>query len=276
MLHQGLTNHSHNLYPASLRLDYREGNLRRLGKAERLSSGALRLRANMTRTGVLEYDTGNEYRSPEEVFDPESLASLRSAPVVVGHPPSGEVTLDTWRQLSVGHVESVEQDGQFVSGTIIITDPNTIDLLESGRLSELSPGYTAKVLPQAGFGPDGKRYTGAQAFIRYNHIALLEEGMGRSGSEVRVRTDSRLSARAVAAGFTESDLAILEGLARFAEAGGWNQPAPRTDGVVFPLSPEEVQALLRLARIPRVQTIVMERAQRLIQEEEQRLSEQGA
>jgi hypothetical protein len=139
----------------SLRLDYRQGNLRRLGKAERLSSGALRLKANMTRTGVLEYDTGNEYRPPEEVFSPESLASLRSAPVVIGHPPSGEVTLDTWKSLSVGHVEEVHRDGQFVSGTIIITDPHTIDMLERGDLSELSPGYMSGVERRTGMGPEG-------------------------------------------------------------------------------------------------------------------------
>lgn len=244
----------------SLRLDYREGNLRRLGKAERLSSGALRLKANMTRTGVLAYDTGDEYRPESEVFAPESLASLRSAPVVVGHPPSGEVTLDTWKELAVGHVESVYRDGQFVSGTIIINDPDTIDMLESGELSELSPGYTAKTEWGSGKGPDGKPFTSTQRFIRYNHIALLPDGMGRSGREVRVRTDSRLTARAIAAGWTEADVAALESIGRLAAAAGWGS-ASRTDtrGVTaVRLEPGEAQALLGLARLPMVAAMVMD------------------
>lgn len=257
MLHVNSSNTHTSHHPLSLRVDYREGNLRRLGKAERLSSGALRLRANMTRTGVLEYATGNEYRPPEEVFDAESLASLQSAPVVIGHPPSGEVTLDTWSE-AVGHVESVERNGSFVSGTLIIRDPRTIEMLEGGHLVELSPGYTARVERQDGKGPDGKPFAGVQKFIRYNHLALLPEGMGRSGSEVRVRTDSRLSARAIAAGWTDADLAVLENVSRLAVKAGWGN-APRTDarGHV-PFEPEEVQALLTLARLPAVEAMVMD------------------
>lgn len=274
-----LSSHTYGHAP-SLRLDYREGNLRRLGKAERLSSGALRLKANMTRTGVLEYDTGDEYRPESEVFAPESLASLRSAPVVVGHPPSGEVTLDTWKELAVGHVESVYRDGQFVSGTIIINDPDTIDMLEGGELSELSPGYTAKMEWGAGKGPDGKPFASTQRLIRYNHLALLPDGMGRSGREVRVRTDSvslRQRAIAVLGSEREADAFSRElgQLAALAKAAGWGETSNRSDAVPFSLTAEEVQALMRLARIPQVQVIALQGAARRERDEQQALNERG-
>jgi len=246
------------LHAPALRLDYREGNHRRLGKAERLSSGAIRVRANMTRAGVLDYEGGlREYRPPDEVFAPESLASLKSAPVVLGHPPGGEVTLDNWKALAVGHVENVGREGEFVTGTLIISDPHAIELLERGDLSELSPGYVSKLEMRKGTSPEGESFNRIQRGILYNHLALLPAGMGRSGSNVRVRLDSMsLRERAIAAGWTEEDFVALSEVADFVQGA-----VPRADssGSGFEqLTDEEVQALLALGETPLVRTKILE------------------
>ncbi len=271
-----LTTHSnHNADPSLIRhLDYRTAR-GRLDKLERLESGSLRVPARMTRTGVLRYDGGVlEYRPPEEVFDAESLASLRSAPVTIHHPPGGEITLDTWKQFAVGHVESVRREGQFIAGDLIISDPQAIQMLESGQLVELSPGYGSRVDNREGVSPQGEAFNRVQRHIRYNHLALLPAGSGRSGSEVRVRTDSVLSARAIAAGWTPDDLRMLQELdfSSLSSALAKLAPAMRGDAkkVTVPLSPIEVRDLLALSRVSAVEAMFIEEGLSL-REERQKL-----
>jgi hypothetical protein len=63
-----------------------------IGKFEVTPEGFLRIPAAVTRVGVFNYKQPDgsvirELRLPEEVFNPDSLSSLKSIPITNDHPP---------------------------------------------------------------------------------------------------------------------------------------------------------------------------------------------
>lgn len=197
----------------------------------RTPQGGIRARARCTRSGVLPYEMPDgsirlEWRPPDEVFDPASYQTLWDAPITVQHPDSGEVDASTYRAETVGHVCSdvVPEANEFLAGHVVIQDESTVRLTLGGHLKEFSPGYTAKldmtpgVVP-AGMPDAGKPYHCIQRFIRYNHLAELAPGQGRSGPEVAIRLDSRgnqigpLTPKDKTMELTPEELAALKSLA---------------------------------------------------------------
>jgi hypothetical protein len=168
----------------------------RIDRLERIGE-RLRVDGRLSRTGIQIYSDGvggnrREYRPPEEVFSDSSLKSLRSIPITVQHPPSGMVTGDNFRRLSVGHVgDDVRQDddGIHVMGSLWVMDAQTIKKIESKELTELSVGYWASLEEQAGTTPDGQKYDAIQRNIEGNHLALLKTGQARGGKTVRMILD---------------------------------------------------------------------------------------
>lgn len=155
--------------------------------------------ASIARTGVQVYQdasgkTVREYRPADEVFAPASLATLGSIPVTIGHP--GRVDSKNWRKFSVGHVTDAEPKRRADGGTdwldtsIVLQDGDTLDAVEAGKLVEVSMGYTADVVTESGTSPDGQLYDAVQRNIRFNHLALLEDGRARAGRGARIRLDS--------------------------------------------------------------------------------------
>jgi hypothetical protein len=155
----------------------------------RLTTGGIRVGARLTRAGVFEYEGGQrrELRPAAEVFRPDSLATLRGAPVTVGHPPMA-VTAATWRAEAVGHVgDDVRRDGDFVRASLVIHDEAAAKRVEARELVELSCGYRLDEVEEApGIAPDGTRYDAVQVGMSYNHVALLAPGEGRAGPQVRI------------------------------------------------------------------------------------------
>lgn len=149
--------------------------------------------ARMTRVGVLTYrqpdgSIRKEFRPPEEVFHPDSLASLAHATVTDDHP--AKVTRDNWQKVAIGHVAGqVHQDGKFVAGDIHINHGPAIDKAQAEQLAELSCGYQCRLDPTPGMF-EGEPYDAVQRDIRYNHLAAGPVGWGRAGGEVRMRMDS--------------------------------------------------------------------------------------
>jgi hypothetical protein len=171
----------------------------RLDRAKRTGAGGARVPASVARTGVQSYtdERGNvvrEYRPPEAVFAPASLDTLGSIPVTVGHPPEG-VNPRNYRQLSVGHVSDAPSgrraDGplEWLDTAVVVHDADALRKVESGELAEVSMGYLADVIPEAGIAPDGQHYDAKQTNIRFNHLALLKDGHARAGSGARLRLD---------------------------------------------------------------------------------------
>jgi hypothetical protein len=131
-----------------------------------------------------------EFRPPEEVFNPESLASLAGAPLTIGHPRGGVVTASNWSALTKGHVgDSITPDGNFVSAPVRVQDAETCNRVDAGDYPEMSCGYTADMDDTPGEW-EGQKYDCIQRNIRYNHLALLPRNTSRAGPEVGIRLDS--------------------------------------------------------------------------------------
>src|SRR5690606_1327700 len=148
-----------------------------------------------TRVGVFVYQlpAGNvrrELRLPEEVFNADSLASLKLAPVTDLH-VEDMVTPENWRYLAVEHVaEYVTQDGSHVLASLVVQDAEAIRKIDDGERRELSCGYhcTLEMTPGE---YNGEPYDAIQRGIVYNHVALGPEGWARGGSTCALRLDSQ-------------------------------------------------------------------------------------
>jgi hypothetical protein len=158
----------------------------------------LRVDGYLSRTGTQEYSDGYggtriEYRPPDEVFDDDSLFSLRGMVLTDGHPPREMVDGANWRKYQVGHVgDDVAQadDGRHVSASVWVIDAKTQRRVLDGELTELSVGYYARLDETPGVSPEGERYDAVQRGIRGNHLALLKDGQARAGSSARLRLDA--------------------------------------------------------------------------------------
>jgi len=120
--------------------------------AQFTAEGFLRVDARLTRTGVFTYgdaegNTWGELRSPEEVFDGDSLRSFEMVVLTDDH-PQDFVDASNVKEVQVGHVGTdVRKDGDYVIASIVITDPQVIRSIADGKV-ELSCGYTAQVIKE--------------------------------------------------------------------------------------------------------------------------------
>jgi uncharacterized protein len=173
----------------ALRFDYR-----RLDGIATTPQGGLRVPATLTRSGVFEYrktdgSITRELRHPDEVFHKDAVESFANAPLSIGHVAT--ITPDNWKEVAVGHVVGTpKQDGKFLAGDCHIMRRDAVSRVQSGELQELSCGYEVDIDPTPGTW-NGERYDAVQRNIRGNHVALLPEGAGRAGPDVRLRTDGK-------------------------------------------------------------------------------------
>lgn len=161
----------------------------RIDAHEKLPSGFLRVRGNLTKTGVFPYQFGSEtvreLRPAEQVFRADSLDTLLGAPVTIDH-PANFVGVENASHLSVGTVIRVDRADPYVAGVMQITDAKAIAMVEAGILVEVSLGYSADPVEHA----DSNVADFVQTNINYNHAALGPQGWGRLGSDVSLRLDS--------------------------------------------------------------------------------------
>jgi hypothetical protein len=147
-------------------------------------------RAKITRTGVFDYGENNkQLRPPEEVFDPESLNSLNNAPLTLLHPHEEQITPENFRNYVIGNVVSgtVRQDGYYVIADVLVADADALELINTGKIVELSAGYDAIEDDVSGIYGDNEPYDKIQRKIRYNHLSLVPEG--RAGPDCRIYLD---------------------------------------------------------------------------------------
>lgn len=144
----------------------------------------------VTTTGIFEYANSDgsvrrELRLPEEVFDPDSLASYAGKPVIVTH-DAGLVTKDNVSDEAIGTILTPGyRDGDSVRAKIVIHDT---DEMKRSRLKELSLGYNLDLDETPGEW-QGQHYDAIQRNIRINHLALVQEA--RAGNTARLNIDSR-------------------------------------------------------------------------------------
>lgn len=156
--------------------------------------GFLRAPARISRVGVYAYAEADgrivrELRLPEDVFEPDSIASFRMLPITDGHPEAGAVTAENARELQRGHLGEnvgIEED-RFLSVNVLITDAALVGKVTSGDAVELSAGYKCGIVEGAGTHEEFGEYDRRQVQIRGNHVAVV--ATGRAGPEVRLRLD---------------------------------------------------------------------------------------
>jgi uncharacterized protein len=154
--------------------------------------GFLKGRACVTNIGVFPYKFADghieyELRHPEDVFEQESMDSLRMKTVTNNH-PSVMVTADNIKDYQVGNLGNNPAGWDNIHLTIdmIIQDKATIDEILRGK-RELSCGYTADLADESGVWL-GMPYTKRQKNIRYNHVAVVDSA--RAGEAARIKLDS--------------------------------------------------------------------------------------
>lgn len=165
----------------------------RLAKAKPGAVG-VHVPGTIVTTGILTYTKADgtvtrELVPAETLRDPDSLASLRGAPVTIAHPSGGRmVTPETFRRDVVGSVIDPRFDGDRITAELAIQDAEAMRRVDTGELVELSAGYTVMIDPTPGT-HRGQRYDGIQKSRRYNHLALLGAGQARAGRDASLRLD---------------------------------------------------------------------------------------
>lgn len=134
----------------------------------------------IARTGIQWYRRDGkdvaEYRPPEEVFSPQSLASFVGRPLTIDH-PSFMVRSDNVRHVVVGTILGEPwRDGENLRARVVVHDKRAVDLIERGLKAELSVGYTVETEQVAGVTPEGAHYDAIQRNIRCNHLSIVTRG----------------------------------------------------------------------------------------------------
>jgi hypothetical protein len=151
------------------------------------TNGFLKVSGFAAKTGVLEYQSQNEYVPADTLFSEDSMNGLRGVPVTLGH-PSDAVTPKNYRGLSVGTVISVAKtDSGVLEVELSIADESAIDKIKGGTI-ELSCGYNVEIVRVAGR-YDNTDYQVIQRNRIYNHIALVDHG--RAGSRCKLNLDNK-------------------------------------------------------------------------------------
>lgn len=171
-------------------------------KMRRTPQGGLRGPAAVSRVGVFAYrhDSGpkkgqivREYRPAEEVFHPDSLATLDQAPITDRHPSEGDGLLnrDNTTRLSKGQVTNIHHDETHVLSDAVIQEGKLVDAVLTGKYRDFSPGYVCKMDWTPGVW-NGQPYDVVQRGIKYNHVAILPPNGGRQGPTVALRFDAAI------------------------------------------------------------------------------------
>jgi hypothetical protein len=163
-----------------------------IAKFEKTPSGGVRIPGAVARVGVLEYPWGNELVVADELFKEDSVNTLNSAPITLAH-PKARVTPETWQAVSIGHASRARGDESHLVADVLVLRRDAIEGIESGKLKELSCGYSCDIEHTSGEF-EGKRYDAIQRNRKYNHVALGPENWGRAGSSVALRLDSNNNA----------------------------------------------------------------------------------
>lgn len=160
------------------------------------SQGFLVADATVTRTGVFDY-TGiggvKEFRPEGEVFNEDSMESLKLIPVTLKH-PSEMVSVDNVKELQIGTTgDTIHRDGDFLACRLVITDKNLVKEIQDRHDTglgnyEISLGYKCDVDPIPGEF-NGETYDAIQSNIQYNHLSLV--ATGRAGRDARLRLDQK-------------------------------------------------------------------------------------
>lgn len=162
------------------------------------TTGFLKAPVTLARVGVQHYmglelgiadramDKIGVFRPSDEVFHSDSLTSFENMVITDDH-PSRPVTVDNVKELQVGQVSNIKNDGTTISGIATITDKDIIKKIQDGK-SEVSVGYGHELRKESGQ-YQGQDYEFVQTDIRGNHLAVVQAG--RCGPSCKITTDDK-------------------------------------------------------------------------------------
>lgn len=194
--------------------------------------------AVITRTGIFKYKKAdgsivNELRHPHDVFDANSLASLRMLPIALMHPPEAFITVQNAKDRQIGQTgENVRIDRDVVIVPIKITHADAIKEIEKG-IRDISMGYTVQHDDLDGGMWENEKYDYKQINIRYNHLAVVPDG--RAGV-------ARLNLDATDAIMTDEESTKQSGGTEMADDKK-QLPKVVIDSISYEASPEVINAL---------------------------------
>ena len=208
--------------------------------------GYFRDRPIVTSCGIFEYHLADgsvrrELRLPEHVFDPQSLASYKSKPVIITH-DAGTIDKNNVEREIIGTILSEGyKDGEDVRVEIVIHDT---DAMKRCGLRELSLGYELDLDETPGTW-NGEPYDAIQKNIRVNHLALVDKA--RAGDQARLNTDGldNLTGGKIpmAEAKTALDAGVAASIARFKA-----RRAKRLDGAGDPNKKKTPEELVQMVK----------------------------
>ena len=208
--------------------------------------GYFRDRPIVTSCGIFEYHLADgsvrrELRLPEHVFDPQSLASYKSKPIIITH-EAGTIDKNNVEQEIIGTILSEGyKDGEDVRAEIVIHDT---DAMKRSGLRELSLGYELDLDETPGTW-NGESYDAIQKNIRVNHLALVDKA--RAGDQARLNTDGldNLTGGKIpmAEAKTTLDAGVAASIARFQA-----RRAKRLDGAGDPNKKKTPEELVQMVK----------------------------
>lgn len=178
--------------------------------------GFLKVPAVVGKVGVVKYlqpdgSIRAEFRPPEELFAPASLATLGLVPATMRHPSRDMLPLtpENVRAHEVGSVgDNIVQDGDKLIATVVIRNKKAIELAK--RTPGVSPGYYRELEYSPGE-YNGERYQYVQRNIRYDHLAVCEP-MPRGGSDVSLMLDGVEAASLKEKRNVEEETVVINGV----------------------------------------------------------------
>lgn len=117
------------------------------------------------------------YRSPEELFSPETIGSFEGKPVTNNH-PSNNLDVSTVAMIKRGHAQNIRREGDFLLADLFIDDAGLISEIRENLKREVSCGYDCLWVPTA----EGQY---EQRNIIGNHVAVVPSG--RAGTRVAIQ-----------------------------------------------------------------------------------------
>lgn len=129
------------------------------------------------------------YRSPDEVFHKDAIASMAHRPITIDHPPV-PVTSENVRDYQVGITDGeIMRDGEFARIPMLIMDAEAIRAVTGGK-REISQGYGCVLDWNPGQTQAGEAYDCAQTQIRANHTAIVD--FARGGSSLKIGDSKKM------------------------------------------------------------------------------------
>jgi hypothetical protein len=153
--------------------------------------GYLTAPAVLARAGVFKYlaaELGLSDRKPTDVVPvyrsaealQKAIDTFESQTITLDHKWT---TASNWRDNAIGDVRDIEMHGDEMVGTLIIRDAEAIKAIDANKMTQLSNGYSARLMRKAGK-HQGMDYEYEQTDFHGNHTAVV--GMARCGSECRI------------------------------------------------------------------------------------------